>query len=361
MPNTFVPYDSYADIAKCSLTHYIRYARLFFYLYAFQTTLVMTLTSLTTVLHAIPGYDELGYYAGFAASVIIALNALIPFRDASKQSTEASVVLARHLQLREPMSGKVLYSLTNTSTLWLSHPISFCVKKIDPRSVRSTGRSLNVQPIRQTQNSSGLTRNMNQTRQFIGQSDRQSRSQFVGESGQTTTRSYVRPSAQSNGLFQKQFVNQTDVMRCVITKFDMVASRLFSLYYVIMIIQITFTTLTALFHAFNSVSAIDVPADTARGLGIAFGGFATLLSAILATFPIEVAARQCRQAYALSFEYFITDAPVPESVLDCLYEVDTLCFSNPMYEDDCVQVNGGSEMQTLPVTATSRNIMSPRL
>tara|TARA_B110001450_G_scaffold251866_1_gene272597 strand:+ start:548 stop:1612 length:1065 start_codon:yes stop_codon:yes gene_type:complete len=354
MSNTLVPYDSYADIAKCSLTHYIRYARLFFYLYAFQTILMITLTSLTTVLHAIPGYDELGYCVGFAASVVIAINAVIPLRDASKQSTEASVVLARHIQLREPMSGKVLYNLTNTSSLWLSHPTTFCAKINSPRSVRSTGRSLNLQAIRQTQNSSGLTQNPNQTRQ--------SRSQFVGESGQTITRNYVRPSAQSNVLSQKQSVTQTNDMRCVIIQFDVVATRLFSLYYLIITIQIIFTTASALFHAFKSVSStINIPDDTARGLGIAFGGFATLLGAILATFPIEIAARQCRQAYALSFEYFITNAPVPAWVLDCLYEVNTLCFSNPIFKDNCVQVVGGSEMQTLPVTDTSRNIMSPRL
>lgn len=356
-----IPYGNFADVAKCSLSLYTRYARLFFYLNAFQTILALSLTALTTVLHAIPGYDEFGYLAGFAATFVIAINSLIPFRDASKQSSEASLVLARHINLQESMSGKLLYKLTNTPTLWLSHPTSYCVNKNVPRTL---GQSRTMESNRQTQNS--LSQNTAQTRQsngqtrtqFVGESG-QRKNPFVGESGQTTTRDYARPSSGSNGVFRMQSVNQMAIIKCVIKKFDLIASRLFGLYYVIMIIQITFTILTSLFHAFNSMTLIEVPPDTARVFGLAFGGVSTLLGTVLATFPIEVAARQSREAYALTFEYYVSGSPVPDSVLDCLYEVNTLCFQNPMYESKCIQLGGGS--QILPVTAPTRNIIPPRL
>lgn len=335
-----VAYDNYVAIAKCSLPQYTRYARLFFYLYAFQTFLAITLTSLTTILHAIPGYDEAGYFAGFAATAVIAFNSLIPFRNAYKESSEAAVILARHLDLREPIPGKLLYKLANTPILWFSHPTSSCAKNITPRLARSAGQSLTLQPNRQEQRTLGnpgqSTNQVPKTRQFLGQSDGQSRSQFVGESGQTTVRSYDRPSAQSNGRFRFQAVNQTAIINCVITRFDTIATRLFKIYYSVMTCQIILTTLTSLFHAFNSMPLIDVPADVARTLGIAFGGVATLLGAILLAFPVEVAARQCRQAYALTFEYYLSGSPIPDAVLDCLYEVDTMLFMNPMYESSCI-------------------------
>ena len=140
--------------------------------------------------------------------------------------------------------------------------------------------------------------------------------------------------------------------------FDRLASRLFAIYYAMMCTQIVFTTITALFHSFISRSTVNVPAGTARVVGTTFGALATLIATLLASFPVEVCARQCRNAYALSFEFYVTDVPVPNTVLDYLYEVDTLCFENPLYTSKCVTVRRSRRRPPLPVVDPGSMITS---
>lgn len=326
----YVEYDEYVGVARCSLKHYVGYAKIFYILYSFMSILCLALTALTTILHAIPGYDELGYLVGFAASFVVAINSLVPFRDASRQSSESSVLLARHLSLQKPLHVKTLYYLANTSTLWLMHPTSKC-RALSVRHHGAVPPSSMLGPSR-----ASVPRKQSAMSSIRTVSTPRAALQPNGQTRGQVSRSNSNPASSRSAREPSTLTNASNAsMHCAITKFDRLAAALYTIYYTVMTLQIILTTLTALFHSFDSMSIIDVSSDAARTLGIVSGGIATLIAGFLTAFPVEVCARQCRNAYALSFEYYVTKAPVPESVLDQLYEVDTLCFQNPMYVSNC--------------------------
>lgn len=290
-----IPYEQYNPVFRCALPHMVHLSKVFTIIGIAQSLLGIVLSVFTASLHAVPDYATLGYSAGFFASAIISFSSVFPFRAAASDMNNAAVLTTRFLQTRQPMEPKLLYLIASTDSLWFSHPTSRCVPS---RETSLTASS----------NSSNFTNR-------------------VPIPARATQVKKVAPQ-----------------MGCVIIGFDRLAKFFYSMHYFAQALLTLSITLSALFHVFDA-SLIKVDDTVASTIGIATGSIAALVLSISNRFSFQNYAVQCRRAYALSFEFWLTEKEIPTVVLDRIYSVNTLCWTNPIYATSCVQASTSSKMR----------------
>lgn len=292
-----VPYEQYADLFLCTAPRMMRYSNLFYTIAICQTGVVSLLALTTTVLHTVDAFDELGYILGFGATLVSALNSLLPMRAAAVQSAHAAAVMNRHLQTRDSISPKLLYFIAGTDCLWFSHPTSFCIQRHAQPSLM-----------------------------------RHARSPSTGTP--TTTEATVRHSASPTRAAPTQ--TSRVQIGCVVLGFDKLAKQFYAIYCGLMFVQLSTITIATMFHVLDA-DTLRMPESTVSAIGTVFGGVATAIVGLLAIIPVEVSAHQCRDAYAATLEYWISGTPVPPTVLEAVYSASTLWHTNPIYASHCLR------------------------
>lgn len=309
-----IPHRAYSQRFSCSLAYYRAHERVLT-VCAYTLRLGALIAQLiATVAHIQPDEasvfgspdhtQQLGYLFGFASVVLAGLSSLLPFEQSASQYRHAAAVMARYLVTKEALPRSYINKVYAIDPIFLPSTDFY-------KACEESGSDSTATPSPRKASTAWQTPNAHASRSSL-------------ES---------QPAIDT----AIPFAEHAPLLLCADHGFREYAVWCYRLHYLLVTVQLLFTSSTAVFHGDLTV-VLDAPRNDLRFLGIVSGVIGTLSTAAVSVFPLKVAAEQCQHAHAIINEYVLSHDAMPNSVLEHLYGTNTLWMTNPLLAKRCLKV-----------------------
>lgn len=123
-------------------------------------------------------------------------------------------------------------------------------------------------------------------------------------------------------------------LMCVSTRYEAICRRLSVIFYIFASIQVIFSTLSVIMHAYEDTGILG-GRETTRLEGIIYAIISEVSAGILLIIPVHTTLEKCRLSYSLAKEYQLSKEPMPRKMLKHITSTHTLCFKHPLAYPDC--------------------------